>query len=240
MPSLQQCAGTRAPRFGLHADRLRARDVVDVQHARMVEHRQVNRFAGALHQRAQIWPRFGDDVHLAPHPHAELEQREAEPIGAGLADSSRGIRRRPASTPAGARCSCQRQPAREVADADLVLVVGERLDEPHRIGDRRQPRLRPLAGRRLRRPFHAIPRSDIRNTSLAPDPARPLDAARGIVQQLPRGRRSRSRFAAASPASHPVPDRVRRSPGTDLHRAPTRNFCGRTERLRIISPIRAA
>jgi len=114
--------------------------------ARVVEDRQVNRFAGTLHQCAQVRSRLGDDAHLAPHEHAEIEQREPEAIAArlGVMLEECGIderRRQPVDS-----ALRQRQATREVADADLVLVVRKCPDEPHRVGDRRQPRLRPLAG----------------------------------------------------------------------------------------------
>jgi hypothetical protein len=54
----------------------------------MIEHGQVYRLAGALHQGAQIGARFGHSSKCT-HQHAEIEQHEAEPIAAGLGFFSR-------------------------------------------------------------------------------------------------------------------------------------------------------
>ncbi len=179
----------------LHADRLRARDVVDVEHARLVEHGQVRRFTRALHQRAQVRPRLADDVHLAPHQHAELEQLEPEPVCAGLriACEEAGLDERRGDPVHGALG--EPEPARQVADADLVLGVRERLDEPRRIRDRRQPRAARPA--RFSAVAHPVPptraRSAFRNTSL------PSCRENGRRSQLDRAPVRRPCNSASSP-----------------------------------------
>ena len=104
----------------------------------MIEDRELYRLAGRLGERVDLRLRLGHHVHLAAHERAELEEREARPVLAGLAVLLEEIvfdeRRREAVHGALREPEAQRQRA----DAHLVFALGERLRQPDRVGDRRQ------------------------------------------------------------------------------------------------------
>ena len=64
----------------------------------VVDDAELHGLAGLLQQLAQLRPRLVRHVHAPAHQRAELEQREAEPVFAGLVvlleEARRGQRRR--------------------------------------------------------------------------------------------------------------------------------------------------
>ena len=124
---------------GAHADRLRALEIVDVHDLAAVEDREMDGLVDLLAQVVEVGPRLVGDVHAPAHQRAEPEQRDAELVLAVLAVLLEQAlrdqgRRQPMHGALG-----QAEPPRQLADADLDLVLGERLEQPDRGGDRRQP-----------------------------------------------------------------------------------------------------
>ena len=92
-----------------------------------------------LAQRIEIRPRLVGDLHAPAHQRAEPEQRDAEPVLAAVAVLLQHAFRHQRHRQPMRGALGDAEPLRQRADADVDLVLGERLEQPHRGGDRRQP-----------------------------------------------------------------------------------------------------
>src|SRR5256885_3649544 len=125
--------------FRAHAQRLLALVRDDAQDRVVSENREMHRLAGFLHEGAQERPRLHREVHLPAHHRPQLDQGEPEVIFAvaGVLLEDPLLEQRRGEPVNGALREAQ--PLGEIADADLVLVFRERLDEPQGVRHRRQP-----------------------------------------------------------------------------------------------------
>ena len=137
---------------GAHADRLRALQIEHVHDLAAVEHGEMHRLVHLLAQVAQQRPRLVRHGHAPAHQRAQPEQRDAEPVFAGvgvlLQHAVGDERHREAMH----RALGDAEALGQIADADLDLLLGKRLEQPHRRRDRGQAALvggaRWRAGRR--------------------------------------------------------------------------------------------
>src|SRR5207244_7699980 len=123
------------------------------------------------------------------HERAELEERGAEPVLAGFAvllEEARACEGRgePVHGALGEPQTCG-----EGGDAELVLLAGERGEDPNRVGYRRKASARRSAVLRL---FHVVEKAScMRNAIVAPRRGRAC-AARPDTRGAPRRRSRRS------------------------------------------------
>ena len=104
-----------------------------------VEDREMHALVDLLAQLVEIRPRLVGNVHAPAHQRAEPEQRDAEPVLAAVAVLlEHAFRHQRHGQPVHGALG-DSEPPRQRADADLDLVLGERLEQPDRGGDRRQP-----------------------------------------------------------------------------------------------------
>ena len=130
---------------GAHADRLRALQVEHVHDLAAVEHGEMHRLVHLLAQIAQQRPRLVRHGHAPAHQRAQPEQCDAEPVFAGvgiLLQHAVGDKRH---REAMHRALGDAEPLGQIADADLDLLLGKGLEQPHRGRDRGQAA---LVGRR--------------------------------------------------------------------------------------------
>ncbi len=120
--------------------RLGALEVVQVDGALAVEHDQAHVLLGAVAQGGQHMFRLGGDVEPRAHPRAQREQPDAEAVAAGL----RVLREQPLvqqrAGEAMHRAFRDAEALGQFADAEILVVLGEGLQEMDRGGDRGQPR----------------------------------------------------------------------------------------------------
>ena len=138
---------------GARADRMRAFEIVDIHDLDAVEDREMHALVDGLAQRIEIGPRLVRHLHAPAHQRAEPEQPDAKPVSPAVAVLlQHAFRHQRHGEPVRGALG-DAEALRQRADADLDLVLGEGLEEPHGGRDRGQPlalaRL-DLAGRSFR------------------------------------------------------------------------------------------
>src|SRR5262245_873700 len=150
-----------------HADRVRSLEIVDVHDLGAVEDREMHALVDLGPQLVEVGARLVGDVHAPAHQRPEPEQRDAELVFAALAVLLQEPLRDQRHGQPMDRALGETEPARQRADPDLDLVLGERLEQSDGGRHRRQapaPSLRlALAGCLL--PRHRNERQDLGTTA---------------------------------------------------------------------------